>query len=851
MKENIKYRTRGGISWLSKMAWRDGKASAKKLGLFVASIVLGIAAVVSIQSFGENLKDNIQLQSKALMGADYRIDSNNPPNERVMQIMDSLGGPAAREISFTSMAAFPATGAAKLVQVRGIEGNFPLYGQLETEPVAAAGKFIENNAALVDATVMLQLGIKPGDSIKIGEITLPVFGSLKAVPGSTAIFSSVAPPVLIPYHLIEDTQLVQTGSRVGYDFYFGANEATDLERMDRVLGPQLDAQNADLDTHISTSQRMGRRYENFGKFLNLVAFIALLLGCVGIASAISIYIKGKLRDVAILKCIGASRRQTFLIYLIQIGAIGFVGGILGTILGLFLQQLFPLLLGDLLPVDVEMNFSPRVIGMGILLGVFMSLLFALYPLMGTLYISPLQALRVHSEGKENSGKAGLFVLGGIFLFILLFSYWLLEDWRYSFSFVLGIIITFSILAGVAKLFMTLIKKYFPSSWGFPARQSLLNLFRPQNQTLTLVLAIGVGTFLISTLYFTKDVLLAQASIEAQEDSPNMILLDVQTGQKDAVRKSIESQELIVMDDIPIVTMRVQSIKGQPVNQIRQDTAANVNRWVLNHEFRVTYRDSLIASETLEQGEWVREATRGDRVPISVSDNFADDAKVQVGDELSFNVQGVLLNTVVASVRTVDWSRMQMNFSIVFPAGILEDAPQFRVLTTSLPDEQTSAGLQQELVKNFPNVTIIDLRQVLTVVEGLLDKISWLINFMAFFSILTGIIVLLGAVRTSKYQRIKESVLLRTLGAKSKQILKILALEYTFLGALGALAGILLSLISSQLLAWFLFETPFIPSWVPFLVLLPGIVLLVLFIGLSNSVGVIRKAPLEVLRKGGY
>ncbi|MCM4158648.1 FtsX-like permease family protein [Antarcticibacterium flavum] len=833
------------------MAWRDGRASAKKLGLFVASIVLGIAAVVSIQSFGENLKDNIQLQSKALMGADFRIDSNNPPNERVMQIMDSLGGPEAREISFTSMAAFPATGAAKLVQVRGVEKAFPLYGQLETNPAAAAGNFVDKNSALVDATVMLQLGIKPGDSIKIGEITLPVTGSLSAVPGTTAIFSSVAPPVLIPYHLIEDTQLVQTGSRVGYDFYFRANEATNLERMDRVLGPKLDAQNADLDTHTSTSQRMGRRYENFGKFLNLVAFIALLLGCVGIASAISIYIKGKLKDVAVLKCIGASRRQTFLIYLIQIGAIGLVGGIIGTVLGLFLQQLFPLLLGDLLPVDVEMSFSPRVIAMGVLLGIFMSLLFALYPLMGTLYISPLQALRVQNEGKDNSGKAGLLVLGGIFLFILLFSYWLLEDWRYSFSFVLGIIITFSILAGVAKLFMKAIKKYFPSSWGFPARQSLLNLFRPQNQTLTLVLAIGVGTFLISTLYFTKDVLLAQASIEAQEDSPNMILLDVQTGQQDGVRQSIESQELKVMDDIPIVTMRVQSIKGRSISQIRQDTAANINRWVLNHEFRVTYRDSLIASETLEQGEWVEEATRGERVPISVSDNFADDAKVAVGDELSFNVQGVLLNTVVASVRTVDWSRMQMNFSIVFPAGILEDAPQFRVLTTSLPDEQTSAGLQQELVRNFPNVTIIDLRQVLTVVEGLLEKISWLINFMAFFSILTGIIVLLGAVRTSKYQRIRESVLLRTLGAKSKQILKILALEYIFLGALGAIAGILLSLISSQLLAWFLFETPFLPSWIPFLVLLPGIILLVLSIGLSNSMGVIRKAPLEVLRKGTY
>ncbi|MFO8147232.1 MAG: ABC transporter permease, partial [Bacteroidota bacterium] len=415
MKKNKTINSQANFGWLLKMAWRDGKASSRKLILFMASIVLGIAAVVSIQSFGENLKENISLQSKSLMGADFRIDSNNPPNERVLEIMDSLGGADAREISFTSMAAFPKTDVTKLVQVRGIEGGFPFYGELETEPETAAGSYQEQNSALVDATVMLQLGIQPGDSIKIGTITLPVAGSLKSVPGSTAIFSSVAPPVLIPYRLISETGLVQTGSRVGYDFYFVANQNMSMEQLDKNLGPLLDTQDADLDTHTSTSQRLGRRYDNFGKFLNLVAFIALLLGCVGIASAINIYIKGKLRAVAILKCIGATKRQTFLIYLIQIAAMGLLGGIAGTGLGLILQQLFPLFLGDLLPVDVQMSFSFQVILMGLLLGISMSVLFALYPLMGTLYISPLQALRVQNESKSKSGKAGLLVLLGIFL----------------------------------------------------------------------------------------------------------------------------------------------------------------------------------------------------------------------------------------------------------------------------------------------------------------------------------------------------------------------------------------------------------------------------------------------------
>ncbi len=782
------------------------------------------------------------------MGADYIIDSDKPISEKVSSILDSLGGSDGKEISFASMAAFPGKEATKLVQVRGIEGDFPFYGELETQPISAGSQYQQSKGALVDATVMLQLGLEIGSEIKIGNISIPIVGALKSVPGSSSIFSSVAPPVVIPHALIEKTGLIQTGSRIDYKYYFVADAGEDMERLDRELDPVLDANDADLDTHTSTSERMGRRYENFGKFLNLVAFIALLLGCVGIASAIHIYIKEKLKTVAILKCLGASKKQSFIIFLIQISAIGFLGGIIGTSLGLVLQQLFPLLLQDFIPIEVEISFEPRVIFMGLLLGVSMSVLFALYPLIGTLYVSPLQTLRTQDTAPSKSRKAGILVLTGIFLFIFLFSFWLLEDWLYSISFVGGVIVTFALLAGAAHLFMKAIKRFFPRSWGFVARQSLLNLFRPQNQTLILVITIGVGTFLISTLYFTKDLLLAQASLEEQANSPNMILLDVQSEQKEGVVNTINSQGLPVLENIPIVTMNVQSIRGKQAEEIRNDTTSRVNNWVLNHEFRTTYRDSLISSEVLQSGEWIGNASSNETIPISVSDNFAEDAKVGVGDKVSFNVQGVILNTVVRSVRTVDWSRMQLNFSIVFPTGVLEEAPQFRVLTTKVPDETASASLQRALVASFPNVTIIDLRQVLTLIESILTKISWLINFMAFFSILTGIIVLIGAVRTSKYQRIRESVLLRTIGARSAQILKILALEYFYLGVLAAISGILLSLLSSQLLAWLVFETTFIPSWKPFLILFPGIILLVMIVGLGNSLGVIKSPPLVVLRK---
>jgi putative ABC transport system permease protein len=813
----------------------------------MASIILGIAAVVSIQSFSKNLSENISLQSKALMGADYLIDTPTLPSENVQSIIDSLG-PQGTEVNFASMAAFPSAKSSKLVQVRGVGGAFPIYGAFETTPVEAANTFQKSNGALVDATLMLQFDLKTGDSVKIGDSMFPIIGSLKAAPGSNAFATTLAPPVILPFAAIEGTGLLQIGSRVKYNYYFKAKPGQDINALDSEIDPALDAENADFDSHESVSERLGSRYDNFANFLNLVAFIALLLGCVGIASSVHIYIKEKLRAVAVLKCLGASKKQSFLIYLIQIAGLGLIGGILGSLVGMGLQGLFPLFIQELLPFEVELSFQLTPVVMGIFLGLVMSVLFALLPLLSTWYVSPLQVLRVSDESDNAGTTASALVLLAITLFIFAFSYVFLQNWKYAVGFVAVILLSFVVLGGFAYLFMQLIKRYFPHTWGFEARQSLLNLFRPNNQTMVLILAIGIGSFLISTLYFTKDILLSKASLEDNASNPNIILLDIQSSQKAEVKAVIEKNKLPVLDNIPIITMRVHSINGESANLIREDTASTRDKWIVNHEFRTTYRDSLIASETILAGQWPLKQQTNGPIPISISDNLANTGKVAVGDTIVFNVQGVLMNTVIGSIRMVDWQRMQLNFSVLFPAGVLENAPQFSVLTTNVPDENAAANLQQQLVKNFPNVSILDLRQLLTTVQGILDKISWVINFMAFFSILTGIIVLIGSVRTSKYQRIKESVLLRTLGAKSKQILKITALEYLYLGVLGSGIGILLSLFASLLLAVFVFKATFVPSLVPFLVLLPGITAIVLTIGLLNSRTVLNSPPLEVLRK---
>jgi len=678
-------------------------------------------------------------------------------------------------------------------------------------------------------------------------LTLLIIGALQSIPGTTAISSSVAPMVLIPYRLLDKTDLLQLGSRKEYQYFFKAPEAN-LDILSEKLKPILEAENADLDTHISTSERLGKRYDNVSRFLDLVAFIALLLGCIGIASSVHIYIKEKLKNVAVLKCLGASRKQTFSIYLLQIIGIGLFGGLIGSAFGVGIQYVFPYILQDFLPFNVEIFISIQPIIMGVTIGVLMSVLFALLPLLGTWYVSPLEVLRNSEDNLQKPKFARIAVFGTIVLFIYLFSIWMLKDAVAGLIFTGGIFVIIAIMTGVSHLFIQLIKKYFPSSWSYTKRQSILNLFRPNNQTMVLVLAIGLGTFLMSTLYFTKDILLAKTSLENKKNDANIILLDVQAEQETALLQTFESKGLKVITNIPIITMRMQSIRGKSVNEIRQDSTVNLPNWVLNREFRVTYRDTLSETEALLEGEWTSSATLGKPIPISISDNMAKDADLKLGDKVVFNVQGVLMETFVGSIRKVDWTSLQINFMILFPTGVLENAPQFNVMTTYVPNKESSAALQRDLVEKYPNITILDLRQVFTIVEDILDKISWIINFMAIFSILTGLIILVGSVRNSKYQRIKESVLLRTLGAKSKQILQITALEYLYLGLLGSLTGVLLSLVGSQLLALFLFKEPFIPSAIPFLVFLPGITFLVVLIGLSNLKSVLRSSPLEVLRK---
>lgn len=836
--------------WLLQMAWRDSRRNRSRLLLFVSSIILGIAALVAIYSLGDNLKQNIDSQAATLLGADLELFSSRPVTGKPKKMIDSLGIKRSEERSFASMILFPKNGGNRLAQVKALQGDFPYYGELETEPVAAGRNFRNGKNALVDQTLMLQYAAKIGDSIKVGEVTFAIAGTLLKAPGQTGLTSSVAPSVYIPMKYLDQTGLMQKGSRIAYRHYIKFAPKTDVQELLKTLEPRLNAADLDHKTVQSQKEDTGRSFKDLTQFLALVGFIALLLGCIGVASAVHIYIREKLGSIAILRCLGVKGYQAFLIYLIQIAGIGLFGSITGAISGSIIQQFLPAVIKDFLPFELTTAISWSAIGQGISIGLVISILFALPPLVSIRKISPLNVLRNTSEtDKPQRDPVTWLVYVLIIGFIFGFSYLQTQNWMQALSFTGGILGSFVVLTGVAFLLMWLVRRFFPTSWSYLWRQGLANLFRPNNQTIILIVSIGLGTLFICTLFFTQNILLNRVQLSSSGNKPNIVLFDIQSSQKDAVIALAKQQGLPVNETVPIVNMRLDQVNSRNAATMQNDTSAEQSRRIFSREYRVTFRDSLTLSEKLTKGKWIgRYDNTTSLVPVSLEEGFAERNKISLGDTLIFNVQGTIMQTFVASLREVNWAEVQTNFLVVFPTGVLEEAPQFHVLLTHVPSAQVSARFQQALVQRFPNISIIDLALVLKVIDDLFNKIGFVIRFMAGFSILTGLVVLISSVLISKYQRLQESVLLRTLGASRKQIFAITALEYFFLGAMASLTGISLALISSWALAKFTFQTEFKPDLLPVLLLFLLVSALTVFIGLINSRGILSKSPLEVLRQ---
>lgn len=835
--------------WVWKMAWMDARNNLSRLFLFISSIIIGIAALVAIDSFNTNLQEDINTNAKDLLGADLLIGSNNDFEEEALAAFDTISYEQATDVRFASMVLFlTPQGGTRLVQVIASEGNFPFYGTVVTLPENAMNYIKEGQYAIIDENLAMQYEVSSEDSIKLGNLSFIVKGIVRNMPGSNAVAATFAPSIYISMEYLTGTGLIQYGSRYNYRQYFKTETTKQAEDLESELMPLIKKYGYRHDTVEEEKENLGEAFNNLYRFFNLLGFVALILGCIGVASSIHIYVQQKKSFVAVLRCLGASGWQSFNIFFIQSMALGLIGSIAGIILGIGIQFLVPVLFGQFIPVEISLTISWAAIFKGLLLGLIISGIFSFLPLSNIRKIPPLMVLRSEFNLRRAFSKMQTVVILIAILFPWIFAVIQTDSLKYGSAFMAALIGSFLVLVLVAKSLMFLVKKFFPTNWNFVWRQSLSNLFRPQNQTTVLVVVIGLGAFLVSTLLLIQNSLLHQVEFMGSEDRPNTVLFDIQPNQKDDVVELVKAHGLPIQQLVPIVSTRLSMIKGRSIGDLQKDTSDQIPNWSLTREYRVTYRNSLIDSEKLMSGTLQLKSEKEDTIWVSLSENMGETLNVELGDEVIFDVQGVPIKTYIGSFREVDWQRIQTNFIFVFPPGVLEEAPQFYVLMTRSESKAKSATFQQALVRQFPNVSAIDLRLILQTIDQFMDKVAYVIQFMALFSIVTGLIVLAGAVINSKYIRLRENVLLRTLGALKKQIVGMTLLEYGYLGILAGITGILLSLIGAWGLTILFFDVTFVPDVPGLIVVWVSITSLTMLIGWLNTRDILNKSPLEVLRK---
>lgn len=847
----IKRRTRSILTdrWVWRMAWRDARHNVSRLMLFTASLITGITAVVSIGSLNYSLQNDLDRNAKELLGADMVANGSKKFEAEIIAKFDSTKMEQASESEMASMVMFMHNRQSRLVRLVALEGNFPFYGKIETLPEDTYEKVKQGGWAMLDESLASQYEVSTNDSLKVGNTMFKVAGVVRRFPGGTGILSSFTPSVYISQAELDSTGLVQYGSRVTYKRFFKTSSDAVTTEQEKVLRPLLRKYGHWLETVDTRKDDLGRDFKTVYRFFSLLAFVALILGCIGVASSVHIYAREKREEVAVLRCVGTSGWQAFNIYFIQVAVLGLFGSIVGAALGVAVQQVVPIVFQDFVPVELQFGVSWPAVFEGLVLGIVVSILFTVLPLISVRFVPPLTVLRAdYNEGRIFS-RSRVIVIALIILFPILAAAYQTGSIIYGAAFAGGIIVALGFLALVAIGILWVARKFFPSKATFVLRHALSNLFRPNNQTQALLVTIGLGAFIIATLNIIQNSLLDQVAFTGNENKSNTILFDIQPSQKQGVVDLMKEQNLPVNQLVPIITCRLGAVNGKSIDSLQRDTSDHIPNWALTREYRVTYRDSLIASEEMIEGKiHYLEKNAKDSVWVTISEGMQESLEVKVGDSLIFDVQGVPIQAKISGIRKVDWPKDPPNFIFVFPTGVLEAAPQIWVATTKIEDQQASNKFQQELVTNFSNVSLIDLRLVLSTINELFTKVSLIIRFLALFSIITGLVVLAGAVMNSKFARIRENALLRTVGARTRQIVKITLIEYAYLGLFSALTGIVLSFISGFLLTKFFFDVSFSANYVQLVLIGVGVTVLTVVIGWWNSREVITTPPLQVLRR---
>ena len=857
------------VPFAVRLAFRESR-SLRRTALLVAAVTAGVAALVAIESFTSSLQESVREQSQALLGADLQLGSASPftpgAERTLAAIREQAGREAqlARTVSFSAMAFVDRTAGTRLVQVVAVEGGYPFYGEMKTDPAGAWPSLAQGGGVIVDPSLLLALDAKVGDTLSLGDAKLVIRAAVLNVPGDVGVRTAFGSRVFMAARDVPATGLIGFGSRARYEAFVRLPASAIPQRLADRHRPALAAERVSVRTVSEDQESLNRSLTRMGRYLGLVGLIALLLGGIAVASASEALLRRRIETIGVLRCLGASGAQVFAAYLLQAGALALVGSVAGAAIGIGAQALLPRVLTGLLPVAVT-TFSPSwsAVAWGVGVGVTVALLFAALPLLAIRGVSPLVVIRRAAEGrvplrKDPARLAAAALLAGVTIAIATLQ---APTVRAGLGFAAGVGVALGALWLASWLLTRVVRRSVPARWPYVWRQGLANLHRPANQTVVVVLAMGFGAFLLDTLYLVQDNLLGQLRVDTSAERPNVVLIDIQEDQRDAVVERIRAAGVAPREPVPIVPMRIQSIKGVDAARILAAPEARDGdgrtgrspRWAVRREYRSSIRDTPAATETTTAGErwspgaWRAPADAAAPVPVSMEAEVARELAVKVGDEIVWDVQGLAVKSRVAHLREVEWARFEPNFFVVFPEGPLDAAPKSYVTLSRIEDPALRARFQREVVEAFPNVSVVDLTEIQKALEEVVGRVAIAIRFMALFTLAAGAVVLVGAVAAGRDQRLREGALLKALGATRRQVLRILFAEYATLGLLAAAAALALSLGAGWALTRFLFDAPFRVPAVPLAGLTAALVALTTGVGLWTSREVFARPVMETLR----
>ena len=842
------------MSFIFNMARRELRSSWRRLLFFFLCVGVGVGSVVALRSAIGNLNAAVAGEARQLLTADVVVDSTRPWTPETLRAVEQVTRPPLVEartetIEAPTMArpADEAKGGAVMVELKGVGPEFPLLGEFGLEGGEKYGpELLADRGAVVAPLLLERLGLRVGDEARIGELTFEIRGVVEREPGASGFFR-LGPRVFVGREAFEAAGLAGFGSRARRRILLRAREGG-ADELVRQLRAGVKDNLVNVRSYRESQESLGESFTRAENYLSLTGLVILVLGGVGVSSVTRVFIEQKRKSIAVLKCVGATGKKITAAYLAQTLALGAAGSLLGVALakaGLFFAgQRF----AESLPPNMNYDLAPSAVAQGVGLGLLVSILFSVLPLLRVRHVKPSMLLRDEAGATGARIKrldfprlvAGLCVVAGL----ALLAVWQAGSPRVGLYFLAGLAATAGALYLAAWLLIYVVRRGRGVS-SFALRQGINSLHRPGNQTRVVVLGVGLGAFLVLSVQSLQSNLLAEFDLSRRGQIPNMFLLDVQRDQVEGVARLIEGATGARAELIPTVRARIYAVNERPVDLGQQEVRRE--RGMLGREYVVTYRPRLEANETIVAGEmW--EPTPSAEPEVSIEEGMRGLAGMDVGGTVTFDILGRKLEARVTSVRRVDWRNSRTGFLVLFRPGALDAAPQTFIGAVNAPEsEPARSRFQRELLERYPNVSTIDVAEVVRGISRILSNITLAVSFVGGFVLLCGVLILVGSVAVTKFQRVYEAAILKTLGASRRTLLAIALAEYGLLGLVAGLTGATAAVALSYAVARHVLEIEW--AFAP-LTMLAGVLVtaaLVVAVGALSSIDVLTRKPLAILR----